>query len=251
MEGILIFAGICVIFGILGTVLVTIRGVLHVKTKDGVFMDCIYVILIIYTIFFLIFAVKNGINNYRADMEVKTAQKEIIDILKNVTYESYTDEKYGYTIKYPSFLNVVTKDSKANGASFKSDRNGITGYLEVFGEDNDSKETMEKYCANDIYYKEKYFKESKSNNEGDIKINRVYGTPSNKSLKDDEYILSWQRYDKTYYRYVIVGVGSIHSFEINYSNKEQEYYERIIDSIYTTFKTPEINYTHKKYKKTY
>lgn len=52
----------CIFIALFVYIIYMIRNILHIKTKDGTFMDCIYSVIIIYMVIFAIWGFSNVID---------------------------------------------------------------------------------------------------------------------------------------------------------------------------------------------
>ncbi|MGL4346217.1 MAG: hypothetical protein ACRCTE_13545, partial [Cellulosilyticaceae bacterium] len=62
--------------------------------------------------------------------------------------------------------------------------------------------------------------------------------------KGNKYVLSWEEGDRMYYRTVVVGEGSSNTFEIDYPSEDEKQYDAVVERLYSSFKTPNIDSVH-------
>ena len=143
----------------------------------------------------------------------------------NITYKTYTNKRFGYSIDYPS--NLIPGSGGANGAgfSFKSADGSVS--LGVCGMNNAAFQTTEQHY-ND-------------------RISRLTVKPSYKHLESNSYTLSWEENGKIFYEYFILGDiyhGAFNEFSFEYPANKKEYYDPIVSRIRSSFKNPGIDSSH-------
>lgn len=137
----------------------------------------------------------------------------------DIGYYTYTNERFGFSIDYPSFLTPGPPPENNDGLEFKS-ADGMVSFA-ASGSNNALFYTIE-----DLY-----------NNQ----LNYIGVNPSYKHLGSNNYALSWEENGMIHYSYKILGEGSMNTFVFIYPSSKKEYYDPIVNRIYNSFKTPLIN----------
>ena len=140
----------------------------------------------------------------------------------DIKYNTYTNQRYGFTINYPENLIPGTPPTNGDGLVFKSVDDTVS--LTASGSNNALFKTTEE-----------------SYNDALSNLNVV---PSYKNLLDNSYAISWKENGIIYYKYTVVGEGSINSFIIHYPSNQQSIYGQVVDEVYNSFKTPGISTCH-------
>ena len=140
----------------------------------------------------------------------------------DIKYNTYTNQRYGFTINYPENLIPGTPPTNGDGLVFKSVDDTVS--LTASGSNNALFKTTEE-----------------SYNDALSNLNVV---PSYKNLLDNSYAISWEENGIIYYEYTVVGEGSINSFIIHYPSNQQSIYGQVVDEVYNSFKTPGISTCH-------
>lgn len=131
---------------------------------------------------------------------------------EEISYKSYTNSRYSFSIKYPDFLTEVTNSANGDGVILETINGSVS--LRVWGEDNISSQSVK-----DMY---------------DATIN----TTSNiayKSLSGNSFVISWTEGLYTYYRKTIVGEDTMNSFILMSPTSEAKVFETITTTIYDSF----------------
>lgn len=136
-------------------------------------------------------------------------------------YKLYTNERYGFSIKYPSFFLMGELPANGDGITMHSPDNSVE--LTVFGSNNVFNET-----AASSY--NKLTKESS---------NITY-----KTQQGNWYVVSGIEGDKIFYEKYVVGNGSINAFIIKYPSSKTKEYDSTVNVLNSSFETPEIETCH-------
>lgn len=140
--------------------------------------------------------------------------EEIINDYDNFTYIDYYNQRFGYAIKYPSFL--TNKFGASNNDGITAENNDKTVSFIVYGSNNalnqDSEDAFN--FSNSV---------------------RPFNNMTYKSISDEFYIVSGEEDGSIYYEYSIVGTGSINTFRIEYPKSDKEYFDPIVAEIYQSF----------------
>jgi len=160
----------------------------------------------------------NSTEDIKVEKETKIQESQS----NTIEYSTYTNGRYGFTIKYPTNLVPDPPPANGDGLVFKSNDSSVE--LTASGINNAILETVEE-CYNNA-------------------LSHLNVTSSYKSLLDNSYAISWEENGAIYYRYTVVGEGSINSFIIHYPSTEQSTYGPVVDEIYNSFKTPGISTSH-------
>lgn len=137
----------------------------------------------------------------------------------NITYKTYTNERFGFSINYPSNLIPGNSPTNGDGLEFKSADCRVT--LGVWGSYNALSKTIE-----DSY---------------SAKINSLPVKPAYTHLNSNSYILSWEENGIIHYSYSILGKSCFNGFSFTYPASEKDYYSNVVDRIYSSFKTPRLD----------
>lgn len=136
----------------------------------------------------------------------------------NYSYVQYKNERYGYTIDYPSFLTEKLLPTNMDGINLSNRDESVK--LTLSGSNNIFNTTVEKEF-----------------NEMLNKTNDVNYKYSNKSM----FVISWTDKSNGYYYYESIGKGSINKFLIKWPISETEKISPICDKLYSSFKTPNLS----------
>ncbi|GAA0069618.1 hypothetical protein UT300003_11410 [Clostridium sardiniense] len=135
-----------------------------------------------------------------------------------IKFKTYKNERYGFSINYPSFLVEYKPSTNNDGVLFKN-KDG-TEELIVFGYNNIENKSL----------KETYDEEVSLIN--DIKY---------RSMGDNWYVISWEEDGSIYYKKVVAGKRSTNIFSYKYPSNKKKLYDLIIEEGIRSFKTPLIN----------
>ena len=136
----------------------------------------------------------------------------------NITYKTYTNKRFGFSIDYPSNLIPGTPPANGDGLEFTS-TDGVT--LVASGGHNALSKTIQQSYSE--------------------RINQLHVKPTYTHLNNNSYIISWQENGMITYSYSILGTASSNGFSLTYPASEKEYYTDVVDRIYKSFNTPGIN----------
>lgn len=138
----------------------------------------------------------------------------IINDYDNFTYINYYNQRFGYDIKYPSFL--INKFGASNNDGITAENNDKTVSFIVYGSNNSLNQDSEDAFnfSNSV---------------------RPFNNIIYKSISDEFYIVSGEEDGSIYYEYSIVGTGSINTFRIEYPKSDKEYFDPIVAEIYQSF----------------
>lgn len=156
----------------------------------------------------------------KAKQNIKSSENN--DENNNITYKTYTNKRFLYSIDYPSKLMRGNGGEDGSGMEFKNDDVMVT--LGVSGINNATFETAEQN------YNEM--------------LNHLKVQPSYKHLESNSYTLSWDENGMISYRYFVDGNihnGSFNDFTFKYPAK---YYDQVVVKIRNSFKTPGIDTSH-------
>ena len=140
----------------------------------------------------------------------------------DITYKTYTNKRFLYSIDYPSNLQFMGGGANGGGAVFKSSDGRLE--LGVSGMNNATFQSI------DYYYNEA------------LKYANV--TPSYSHLGKNSYTLSWEKDGIINYKYFILGKESFNDFSFSYPASEKDYYQPVVERMYNSFKTPGIDSGH-------
>jgi tetratricopeptide (TPR) repeat protein len=136
-------------------------------------------------------------------------------------YKLYTNGRYGFSIKYPSFFIMGESPANGDGITMHSPDNSVE--LTVFGSNNVFNET-----AASSY-------------------NKLINESSNITYKTQQgnwYVVSGIEGDKIFYEKYVVGNGSINAFIIKYPSSKTKEYDSTVNILNSSFETPEIETCH-------
>lgn len=156
-------------------------------------------------------------NEQNSEGDNENSQETSANSIKELTYETYTNNKYGFSIDHPTNLIADALPINGDGLLFKSTDGTVS--INVSGINNVSNET------------------SKSLYNRDLSKLRV--KPDYKVLFKKSYAISWDENGITYYKYYVVceNNGSIQGFAIEYPTNQNDIYAPMIEKVYKSFKT--------------
>ncbi|WP_294359740.1 hypothetical protein [uncultured Clostridium sp.] len=151
--------------------------------------------------------------------QVVKGYKETINtdlIEKYSTYNTYTNERYGFSIEYPLELAPKEPSSNSDGICFSNIDNTVE--LIVWGNNNTEGSNAESLYRKDMLY-----------------------IPKDNHItwcNDYAYNLTWNDDKNIYHKYSIVGKGSINTFTFKSPVENRELYEYVIERLDKSFKAP-------------
>lgn len=133
---------------------------------------------------------------------------------KNINYVKYTNERFGFSIEYPDYLEVLLDPDNGDGIKVgdKDLRLTVSGSYNVLNETPESMEEEIVKTKSNISYKEK---------------------------GKDFFVASWLEGDKVIYEYRKVGKNMIQGFILEYNESKIKEFEPIVNKIYKSFKASE------------
>ena len=140
----------------------------------------------------------------------------------DISYSTYTNTRYLFSIDYPSFLYPGVPPTNNDGLVFTSADGRVS--LTASGANNALFYTIQDFYNEDLSH---------------LSVN-----PSYKHLGSNNYSISWEENGMIHYSYTILGEESVNSFNFIYPSSEKDYYDPVINRIYNSFKTPGINEAH-------
>jgi hypothetical protein len=140
----------------------------------------------------------------------------------NITYKTYTNKRFLFSIDYPSNLQFINGGANGGGAEFKSADGRLD--LGVSGMNNATFQSVEYYYNQILEYQ---------------KV-----APSYSHLGKNSYTLSWEKDGKITYDYFILGKESFNNFTFTYPASEKDYFKPVVERMYNSFKTPGIDSSH-------
>ena len=161
---------------------------------------------------FILISINNDIVNGCEDISVDWRQR-------CSKYSTYTNERYGFSIEYPSEL--IMSDVHTNNDRIYFSNMDNTVELTVWGNNN-----VEGDSAESLYYKDMLYVPKDS-----------HVTWCN----DYAYNLTWSDEKNIYHKYSIVGEKSTNTFTFKSPIKNREIYEYVIERLDKYFKTPLVN----------
>lgn len=143
--------------------------------------------------------------------------------MQSTTYNSFYNDRFQYSIEYPSYL--TNKSGSANGDGVKlTDDSGRISLL-LSGINNTNNATI----------KDKYNEQLEN-----LKNDSGYAITYN-ALFDNTYAISWEDSNTVYYKYLRLGTGSYNAFTFSYPKSEENRYDPVIDHLYNTFKSSDLD----------
>lgn len=173
------------------------------------------------TLSFNIAEERNDLNkdNYLREKSVREKQNNDSNI--NNSFEAYKNPRFGYSISYPSILQNIQKSDNGDGIRMSNYDNTI--FMSAYGLNNVSNESATLRFNSLI------------NNSRGANIEYKYNN-------GNKYVISWtDGQGMEYYRCEVVGKGSINGFIVGYPQSEGDYMSSIIEKIYKSFETPNVN----------
>lgn len=161
---------------------------------------------------FILISINKEIVNGCEDISVDMIQKYS-------NYTNYTNEKYGFSIEYPSELVIEKVSTNNDGIYFSNIDNTVE--LIVWGNNN-----VEGDNAENLYYKDMLYLP---------KDNHVTW------CNDYAYNLTWSDEKNIYHKYSIVGEKSTNTFTFKSPLENREIYEYVIERLDKSFKAPLVN----------
>lgn len=144
------------------------------------------------------------------------------EVSTDIEYTTYTNSRYGFSIKYPVDFIPMAPPANGDGRGFM--RNDGKVVISGSGHNNALFWTIQQYY--------------------DEAISSINGNISYKVLNNNNYAISWEENGMIYYEYSILGKDSMNTFRVKYPKEEQEKYNKMVDEIYRTFYTPGIDEAH-------
>lgn len=140
---------------------------------------------------------------------------------QQASYVRYTNERYGFSIDYPSFLVVKSPSASGDGITMKTADNSVE--LTVWGSNNSLDQSVTSVYNESI-------KEHKN--------------ISFKTQSENWFVISWQDGDRIFYQKTVIGTGSINGFVISYPFSQNKTFDPIITELSSNFKTPLTDSAH-------
>lgn len=159
--------------------------------------------------------------DYEKKEEDYSTKQNIKSDNEKINYNKYKNGRYGFEIEYPDFLIRGSESANGDGLEF-SDPDG-TAILSAFGSNN-----ILNYNINDYY--------NEDVNGIDILLYKHKG--------NNFYVLSWEENGFVKYKYCKVGKGSTNTFILSYDLNESLKYGEIVDRIYSSFKSGNLDQAH-------
>lgn len=133
---------------------------------------------------------------------------------KNINYVKYINERFGFSIEYPDYLEVIVDPDNGDGIKVgdKDLKLTVSGSYNVLSETPESMEEEIVKTKSNISYKEK---------------------------GKDFFVASWLEGDKVIYEYRKVGENMIQGFILEYNESKIKEFEPIVNKIYKSFKASE------------
>lgn len=155
-------------------------------------------------------------NEQNSEVDNGNSQGTSANTIKELTYETYTNNKYGFSIDYPTNLIADTLPTNGDGLLFKSIDGTVS--ISVSGINNVSNETSES-----LYNRE---------------LSKLRVKPDYNALFKKSYAISWDENGTTYYKYYVVceNNSSIQGFAIEYPTNQNDTYAPMIEKVYKSFK---------------
>lgn len=150
----------------------------------------------------------------REQVKVETKETNNNTQKENVTYNVYQNERFGFSLQYPTNLTMDPPPTNGDGATFRNNELTITAYGYHTNVINDG-ETIETYYEQEL---------------NDIPVEITY-----KQLNTDWYVLSYNENGQIIYKKFFFGDHSANTFIITYPSSKQETYGPITTHISKTF----------------
>lgn len=152
---------------------------------------------------------------------LRSRQNQNNDSNKSNSLGVYKNSRFGYSISYPSIFKNRQESDNGEGIRMSNDNNTI--FMSAYGLNNVSNESATLRFNTII------------NNSRSDNIEYQYNDGS-------KYVISWtDAQGMEYYRCEVVGTGSINGFLVWYPQSEGDYMNQIIEKMYKSFETPNIN----------
>lgn len=160
--------------------------------------------------------------NTKLEDELKELKAKITEEenLKNgvFEYKNYLNERWKFSIEYPSFFDEIVVNGDNINVHFTSTTYDGTIILDGWNREETKSidELFAEELANipDMPYKEKH---------------------------DDSYVISWREGELICYKTVLVGAHSMNSFIMKYPESEKAFYNPILENIYASFKPGDLS----------
>lgn len=138
-------------------------------------------------------------------------KEEALKVEEDWTYDTYTNERFGFSIQYPSVLTVGSPPTNGDGLNFYNDELELT----VFGSHNSMDESIESI-----------YQQAITNIEVPIAYDR---------LADHWFVLSYVENGRIIYEKFFYGDNVFNRFIITYPENKQEVYGPVTTHISDTF----------------
>lgn len=160
--------------------------------------------------------------NTKLEDELKELKAKITEEenLKNgvFEYKNYLNERWKFSIEYPSFFDEIVVNGDNINVHFTSTTYDGTIILDGWNREETKSidELFAEELANipDMPYKEKH---------------------------DDSYVISWREGELICYKTVLIGAHSMNSFIMKYPESEKAFYNPILENIYASFKPGDLS----------
>lgn len=169
--------------------------------------------------------IKDSESNKQNSTPNKTNTKNTQQINKTqeqkVSYKPYINDRFGFSIEYPSDFTVKVTPDNNDGLIFQS-ADGKTE-LTVSGINNVSNATVVS------------------------EYNNLLSQHSNAPYKKQEgnwFVVSWIEGNNIVYEKMVIGTGSENTFVLEYPTSQKDYYNAIVSHLVATFKNPGIDSGH-------
>ena len=161
---------------------------------------------------------------YNGNPQATTGNSSSKSTIKELTYETYTNGRYGFSIDHPTNLIAGIPPTNGDGLAFKSSDGTVS--ITASGINNVLNETAESLYNKDL---------------SNLKVD-----PGYKSLLKNAYVISWEDNGVVYYQYRAVGGnnGSIQGFTIKYPKSQESTYSPMVDRVYKSFKPGDLSVPH-------
>ncbi|WP_298846610.1 protein kinase domain-containing protein [Clostridium sp.] len=165
-------------------------------------------------------------NIYRMDTAtgklVKVTEKWSGQLKKQqIVYSKYTNDKFGFSIDYPSDLLTKVMPLSQNGSIFSSKDDSVK--LTVSGKNNVSNQNA-KSVYNDVI--------------------KEHSDALYKTQQNNWFVVSWIDGDKIYYEWCTVGSGSINTYIAAFPESQKKYFELVLNHLNSSFKNPGVGKSH-------
>jgi len=165
-------------------------------------------------------------NIYRMDTAtgklVKVTEKWSGQLKKQqIVYSKYTNDKFGFSIDYPSDLLTKVMPLSQNGSIFSSKDDSVK--LTVSGKNNVSNQNV-KSVYNDVI--------------------KEHSDAPYKTQQNNWFVVSWIDGDKIYYEWCTVGRGSINTYIAIFPESQKKYFELVLNHLNSSFKNPGVGKSH-------